>query len=193
MKRANSFRLQKRWSTRMWDERSKPQRRGYIQRSKKPIKRSYIKRKPKRDREFKDGRIRLANKSGLRRRTHDAAQGKCQHEINGKVCGKDAPWGGPWYRRGHLAHVKHGAGKRDDRPNGVYWSCGDCHRNYHGGGKVCPPKVKIIGGAAGGGKMDRIRQTDYDALVREVGDDDLLAIERDNRTRITTLKEVLGE
>lgn len=178
----------------MWDERSKPQRRGYIQRSKKPIKRSYIKRKPKRDREFKDGRIRLASKSGLRRRTFEAAEGKCQHVLpNGKVCGRYAPWDGPWWKRGHLAHKKHGEGFKDDRFGESFWSCGDCHRNYHNGGKVCPPKVKIIGGAAGGGKMDRMRQADYDALVHVIGDDDLLAIERDNRTRITTLKEVLGE
>jgi hypothetical protein len=176
----------------MWDDRSKPQRRGYLKRSTKPLKRSWIKRKPKRDREFKGGRIRLANKSSLRRQTYEAAHGKCQHVLpNGRVCGKNAPWDGPWYRRGHLAHKKHGAGRRDDRSSGVYWSCGECHRSYHGGGKVCPPK--IICGAAGGGKMEQLRQADYDILVREVGDDDLLAMERDNQTRITTLKEVLGE
>jgi hypothetical protein len=168
----------------MWDDRSKPARRGYIQRSTKPIKPSYIKRKPKRDREFKDGRIRLASKSGLRRQTHDAASGLCQHVLpNGKVCGKKAPWDGPWYRRGHLAHKKHGAGRRDDTSDGVYWSCGDCHRAYHGGGKPCPKKVK----------MPTIYEEDPEVFIRMVGDDDLMAIERDNRTRITTMKELLGE
>lgn len=189
----------------MWDDRVKPQRRGYLKRSTKPIKRSYIKRKPKRDRTFKDGRIRLASKSSLRRQTHDAAGGKCQHEINGKICGKDAPWGGAWWKRGHLAHKKHGAGFRDDRFGESYWSCGDCHRAHHAGEKRKKTTTRNIVwdaelelwtclGCDQRWLRNSISRCQCEiAPVREIGDYDLIAIDEHSVTRLTTLHEKLGD
>lgn len=99
----------------------------------------------KQDRTFKDGRVRLANKSGLRRQAFERAGGKCEalHPVSntctvGKTsvtmvmrCYRDAPWDGPLTVRGHLAHKKHGP-RRDDTLGGVLWKCADCHLKEHG-------------------------------------------------------------
>lgn len=128
----------------MWDDRVKPSRRGYIARSKKPLKRSWIKKKSKRDRTFKDGRVSLANKSELRRQTYELAEGRCQHIVDGIVCGKFAPLEGPWWLRGELAHKKHGQGFRDDRLGESYWACHACHSGYHDSNRGTIPEINRI-------------------------------------------------
>jgi len=95
------------------------------------MKRTAIKRKPKRDKTFKDGRKRLANKSELRRQVYERAEGRCEVIEDGFRCGADAPWDGWLTVRGHLAHNRHGA-YRSDEPTCCHWSCASHHLRFHG-------------------------------------------------------------
>lgn len=107
-------------------------RRAFIKRT--PLKRrqTQIKPKPKRNRVFRDGRTQLASKSELREQVFARAEERCERKIDGIRCNKPATLGGVWYRRGHLAHKKHGHGFRDDTMESCECWCGDCHRESHG-------------------------------------------------------------
>jgi len=105
---------------------------------------STIRRKPRTDKKFHDGRVRLANKSGLRLQAYERAGGRCEElktvelsgpHYNGVVvaeirCNRTAPWSGPLTVRGHLAHKKHGP-RRDDTLKEVLWKCAECHMKEH--------------------------------------------------------------
>lgn len=113
-----------------------------------PLRRSWLNRHPKprehRDQGhgFKDPRSRVlwrtgrtilkgADKTDLRRRVYNRAEGRCEAEVNGKRCGWFAPWDG--IGRGELSHVVHGAKGLGDVESNVVWSCSECHARHHPG------------------------------------------------------------
>lgn len=96
--------------------------------------------KPRKDREYKDGRKYLADKTELRRLVFERSGGKCEDFI------EDEP--GQFVRCNvritldsmDLSHKKHGYGFRDDSSDGCIASCCDCHQNGRHGSKCNYPR-----------------------------------------------------
>jgi hypothetical protein len=91
------------------------------------------KQKPKRDREFRDGRISLASKSELRMQVAERADYRCEADLNGRPCGRFAPLEGRVGERGELAHKSHGEGFRSDTEEECLWKCHRCHQEIEHG------------------------------------------------------------
>lgn len=110
-----------------------------------PFQPKWRKPKPKRDREFRDGRIRLANKSELRMQVAERAEYRCEADLNGRPCGRFAPPDGRVGERGELAHKQHGEGFRDDSVESCLWKCHYCHQEVeHGTPKINRRPGKIM-------------------------------------------------
>lgn len=105
--------------------------------------------KKKRDMVFKDGRVRLANKTELRRKAFARSGGFCEEIIRCPLpeCNEDGKCWHTFYchkpitwHTMELSHLKHGP-RRDDTLEGVIASCRECHARRHNP-KPCPKKVR---------------------------------------------------
>ena len=114
---------------------------------------STIKAKRKTDKTFKDGRVRLADKSDLRLKAFERSGGHCEEIVRCPLpeCNER---GIAWHtfrcfkpitlESMHLSHRKHGP-RRDDTLKSVIASCEECHvKRHNAGGKPCPPKPKDL-------------------------------------------------
>ena len=107
------------------------------------IKRSRIKPKTRGDREYRDGRTYLQNKTELRQRVFERSGGRCEDMIENMLtvegfgnvpqyltCNAPITW-----ESMELSHLRHGI-HRDDSERGTIASCKECHRKRHASAKV---------------------------------------------------------
>ena len=102
---------------------------------------SRIKPKARGDREYRDGRTYLQNKTELRQRVFERSGGRCEdihdlinmdaNHVYAKMrCNAPITW-----ESMELSHLRHGI-HRDDSERGTIASCKDCHRKRHASAKV---------------------------------------------------------
>lgn len=93
-----------------------------------PFQPKYRAKKPKTDKSFKDGRIRLADKGDLRERVFERSGGFCEEIVNGVRSGRC--WRAITIQSMELSHKRHGC-HRDDTAASTIASCKECHRVKH--------------------------------------------------------------
>lgn len=103
-----------------------------------PFQPKYRAKKPKTDKEFKDGRIRLADKGELREKVFERSGGKCEEVIpDSDIIAKRLWFPEQWrcnapitLQSMELSHKRHGC-HRDDTAASTIASCKECHRVKH--------------------------------------------------------------